>query len=400
VQTGYSGKRDFADSAYAHAIAGDATFAAEGEVDCGDSTITCGGDFDNSTQTTWTTGTSTVVLTGTSKILTIATANTFSSLTITGTITKAAGGNIAVWGAVDIQGTLTVNDGQLHCTSSTVDVSGTLTGAGTFRLVTGSIDTMTGTWSIADSNVQRAVTFTPAGTFGGDWVFDGYNVAAYTLTLGTGTRTFTGGVILRGGVGTGGYIVDNSAGGSLVFQGDLEIDEEDGVTYTKGAGTMSFTGANPQTITTPAAWTDIFEAVTVNKTAGNVVLAGDLYCVSFTGTSTGTGTFDPGGNEIATTGACDWASGFDMVADVDAMNGCTWDVGGNFTADGQDLNATAAWYLTAVASGAGSVAYSDASGFTEISASGWADNGGNTNWSLGQVTAGGNPFSGPIITMM
>ena len=87
--------------------------------------------------------------------------------------------------------------------------------------------------------------------------------------------------------------------------------------------------------------------------------------------------FDPNGQALTIDGNCDWAATFDFVADADAMNGCTWDIGGNFTADGQTLNATATWYLyvdgTANARGMGEVEYCDASdgaGSTEIDASG------------------------------
>ena len=68
------------------------------------------------------------------------------------------------------------------------------------------------------------------------------------------------------------------------------------------------------------------------------------------------------------------------------MNGCTWVIGGQFTADGQTLNATASWVLTvtgtAVASGTGSVKYSNASGGTRIKAGvgPWTDGENNSNW--------------------
>ena len=67
------------------------------------------------------------------------------------------------------------------------------------------------------------------------------------------------------------------------------------------------------------------------------------------------------------------------------MNGCDWQISGNFTADGQTLNATAGWDLdvtgTAVAVGDGTVAYCTAGG-TEVEAGWFTDNGNNTNWNF------------------
>ncbi len=74
------------------------------------------------------------------------------------------------------------------------------------------------------------------------------------------------------------------------------------------------------------------------------------------------------------------------------MNGSTWVVGGNFITAGRTLAATAEWILTvtgtAVASGIGSVAYSNAGAGTEIwaGAGPWTNALNNTNWDFG-ITA-------------
>jgi hypothetical protein len=99
------------------------------------------------------------------------------------------------------------------------------------------------------------------------------------------------------------------------------------------------------------------------------------------------GTFDPNGKLIAVAGNCTWASGFAFGADPDAMNGCTWVVGGDFNCYGQVLNATAFWYLqvdgAAVAASVGSVEYCDASGFTEVQAAvGWTEDENTLNWAV------------------
>jgi len=96
--------------------------------------------------------------------------------------------------------------------------------------------------------------------------------------------------------------------------------------------------------------------------------------------------FDPMGDTFTDINDSDWPAGSDFAVDADAMNGCSWIVGGNFTADGQDLNATASWVLTvtgtAIASGIGNVEYCDASGGTEIDASAgpWVDGENNSGW--------------------
>jgi hypothetical protein len=82
VASGYSGKLDFADSAYSHAIGGDFTCDGTGEVDCGTSTLTIAGNFDSQDQTTWTRGTSTVVLTGTTKTIAASTISFTKSIQI------------------------------------------------------------------------------------------------------------------------------------------------------------------------------------------------------------------------------------------------------------------------------------------------------------------------------
>jgi hypothetical protein len=131
----------------------------------------------------------------------------------------------------------------------------------------------------------------------------------------------------------------------------------------------------------------VIEEFVIDKTAGAVTLTGELSTAAFSGDDTGTGTFDPNSQTINTDDNCDWAADFDFAADADTMDDSTWIIGGNFTADGQTLNATAEWYLqvagAAVANGEGAVEYSNAGGFTEIPAIGWFDGDDNTNWLFG-----------------
>ena len=110
------------------------------------------------------------------------------------------------------------------------------------------------------------------------------------------------------------------------------------------------------------------EAVTVNKSGNTLTLSDALTCASFTGTL---GTMDPNGQTVTTTGACGWASGFDFANAADAMNGCSWVVGGNWTGDSQTMRATAEWFLTVTGTAVATVcdfAYCNALNGTQIDA--------------------------------
>ena len=120
-------------------------------------------------------------------------------------------------------------------------------------------------------------------------------------------------------------------------------------------------------------------------------MTGGVTCDYFLGTSTGMGDFDPNGQTIVTAGNCDWAAAFLFDSAADCLNGCVWTVGGNWTADAQDLNATAKWDLdvtgTAVAANEGNVEYCEADGGEEIDASAgpWVIDGNTLNWNVGAV---------------
>ena len=67
------------------------------------------------------------------------------------------------------------------------------------------------------------------------------------------------------------------------------------------------------------------------------------------------------------------------------MNGCEWIIGGNFSADGQTLQATTSWTLTVTGTATATdvdVQYSDASDGTKISAydGTCVDSGNNQDW--------------------
>jgi hypothetical protein len=322
VEAGYTGTLDFADSAYSHTIAEDATFDGGGTVDCGDATITCSGNWDAADQTTWTRGTSTIVLDGTDKTMDH-TGNTFQSLTISGSYTSSTGTYNAI-ATLSITGTLTVTGGYVGDSGGTVSVSssGTLTATdpGYFRLGGDAAMTVdsgatiegTGTLRCYDTSSltnTAGTTITLECRFYEDSTISGgtytnlvfFSVSNGTVTAGTAasqTITALGNVSITTEDTWG--ISGNTHNPDWVIQGDLTFAITSGtLTWTKGTGSITFSGTGNQTITTPGSWTNVLEDITINKTSGRLNLAGDIYTDSLTFTD---GDLDLNGNTIDSAG--------------------------------------------------------------------------------------------------
>lgn len=373
----------------------------------------------------WNRGTGTVVFVGTCTINT-GTTNDFYNLTVTSGTTTISINNSEVINACTINGTLSVDTGRILFVSSscTVIVSdgGRLTGSGTgivrFTIpATGKGVTSFhsgGTWDVPVTQILRPATdavFVPGnyqsavkvynnsgdnGTLTLDndvYQFDSFEletISTGSITLANNTNGPTS-ITINGDLtfdrNSSGVITVNDSGVATdwVITGDVIDESASGITWTKGTGDITLSGSADQDIDFMG---QSIEALEVNKSAGDVTISGAFTTVSFTGTSTGTGDFDPNGQTITVTGNCSWAAAFDLNSGATTMNGCSWIVSGNFTADGQTLNATASWVLTvtgtAVASGTGEVEYSNAGAGTEIKANSgpWTDGGSNTNWNF------------------
>ena len=182
----------------------------------------------------------------------------------------------------------------------------------------------------------------------------------------TGDQTYDGSGEVKFGTGT------------ITCTGNF--DNADQTTFTPEASTLKMNGVS-KTITS-ASGKDV-NNLTIDGASTVITLSTNIGCAVFTGTN---GTFDLNEKTLAASGNMVLAAAFNFVTAADVMNGCTITVGGNFTADGQAMSATASWTLTvtgtAVASGTGSVAYSNASAGTDITASSgpWTDNGNNVKW--------------------
>ena len=356
-------------------------------------TWTVGGNFDNKDVGTWARETSTLVMTGTGKTITSSDLKDLHNLTISAGITVSSATQVDVRGAFTVDGQFSASVG-IQSVDGTVAINGggVLTGTGTMTARSATI-TNSGTWSIANTNVPRTSTV-GGGTYGGTWVLEAGS-GTRTLILGTAggqTLIFTGDVTYDMDVaGPDVYTVDLSTHNpDIEYRGDVTLSETGGGTlvYSKGTGINSITGAADQSLDFD---NKAIEDLVINKTAGDITLTGWIQTDSFTGTSTGTGTFDPNGQTIAVAGNSDWAAAFLFDLAANSMDGSMWTVGGNFTCDGQTLNATATWYLqvtgTAVASGTGEVEYCDASGYTTIDASAgpWVNGRNNSNWNFGVI---------------
>jgi hypothetical protein len=165
VQSGYTGTLDFADATYSHVIGGDTTLAGGGIVDAGDSTITVGGNFNNKDQVTFTKGSSTVTMTGTSKTLTTSSSKDLYELVIDGTVTLSS----ATTTRLDATG-LTVNLGKTFTLNSNVEIA-----AGITSVINGTLDGGT-TYDL----VFRAANFGASSTFNCDDVIFRSNVVVAT----------------------------------------------------------------------------------------------------------------------------------------------------------------------------------------------------------------------------
>lgn len=385
----YGGVFSFSSSSYSHSISGNCRWAGTGSIAAGNNTITIGGDWDYASMAS-TGSTSTIILSksGTSTV-------TSSHLKVYNNITVNSGCTADFSSTARFSGTITINgewaspatNNPYQPDGGTINVgsTGTLSGAGATAYLIGSTVSVApgGTWSIGNTSFRGAGTIN-AGTYGGTWTLRNQSTSE-SLTIGN-SATFTGNVTFDAGA-SGTYTIDNSGNYTLTFQGDVTFTETVGtLAITEGTGTFLMSGTGNQTFTNTASL-DSIGTFQIDKTAGKVSLAASspLTCSVF---DFDDGDFDPNGQTITTSSHCDWAGGTTFVpGDADTMNSCTWTIGGNFTCDGQDLNATAGWDLdvtgTAVASGTGNVEYCTAGG-TEIDASAgpWTDGDNNTNWNF------------------
>jgi hypothetical protein len=329
VESGSGGTWDCGNSGYTLDVLNDLVLEGSGRWDAGNAVISIGGNYEYSNQTLWTSGwgTGTTTMTGTSKNILGNDGKAVNGLIIDGTITTT--------GAVRAQGGLTVNAGKTFTanynvtTTSTadVDVSGTIDGTGRLyvygELTMGAAGALTcdqlwgwdatidnlagGTINPTSEMRLRTGRSISGGTYAAGTVVLHNFSNGITLTLGTAgsqTITFEGDVTVECDAGES-YTIDvDTYDPNIVFQGDLTINNNTTgtLTWNKGSGTITFSGTEDQTITTPAGWTQVLEDITINKSGGSVTLAGDVYTDSLTFID---GDLDLDGNTIDSAGSVD-----------------------------------------------------------------------------------------------
>ncbi len=327
-----------------------------------------------------------VELTGTGTV-SASTNERFQKLTVSGTYTVSSG-QLFTSSDVVISGSLTINtSGSTFFTAGLATslniTGGTFTGSGNIKIRGSTFTVILGgsEWDIANSIFERSITLNP-GTYNGGILFSENN-GSRTLTFNAGTYTFTGPVEFDADVAAGTYTVDMDANNPTVtFEDDVTLSESLGtLTFNAGTNAITFSGTTVYTDSTAA----IQNLGDVEVDGTSLQLATEMECDDFNLTS---GALDANGQTLDIAGNMNWVSGSTITDPV----GSTFIVVGNFTANAQDISgASGAWNLqvtgTAVASGVGNVAYSNAGGFTEIDASvgPWTDSNNNTNWNFGAV---------------
>ncbi len=405
VASGYSGKLDFADSGYTHLIGvGGALFVGTGEIDCGDSHITCSGNFDNDSQTTWAYGTSEVEMDTDGTTMSVHQVRLFYNLHF------SASGTVSLYGtACDVRHTITIDaattvelvtsllraasgvtktlvlNGILSISASesfsyiasggtrsiNIGANGKITGNGQviLRDVVITNNNVGISWDIAQT-FCRASSSIGEGTYGGSWVCTS-EYGTRTLTIGNAAGEvveFSDVVTFDQDVSSGTYTVDASTHNSkLIFNDDVNISVSGG-----GTGVVVWSESNATDAIT-------FDGITVIDNSAGIGTLGDVTIA--------------GGAEInldsdVTTDNLT----VEQNATVGAVGGTdTFVVEGNFVINGTSGN-TVSWTDadldvtgTAVASWT-NVTNSDASAGTEIDATdNCNDISGNTNWNFGQT---------------
>jgi hypothetical protein len=282
VQPGYSGTIYLAD--YSHASSGDVTFAGSGHLDMGNATFRVSGNYDHQNQATYTRGTSTVILDGTSKNLLFSSNKGFQNLTISGSYTATGLHAIGGYGNVIISGTFNANSKTIYHFNS---ADFTITGTGTvnnYRLAIG--------YAGHDFTMESGGSI----TYAAGHQFQAYGVVGLSGDFGNlefQTKGTNDGLILNGdtklksitaaGTTTGWSVTTNN--NNLIINGDVVVPT--GGTWTKGTGTI--------TLAPPAATTisvdfdgETIEDIIVDG-AGTAELTGAFTTDSLTCTS---GTLD------------------------------------------------------------------------------------------------------------
>ena len=425
---GYTVKLDLATFDLTMDDSGNIILDQGGEFDCGTGTISLtNGDFDNLHVTTFTKGTSTLLMSGAGNLVSDV-LNDLNDLTISAAAVITATETYQILGSLIVNGSLSIASGKIAFAGSggtiSIGAAGRITGNGTFRVyVPGAGEGITaftvgGVIDVSTLEIFRpnAAAVIAPGTYQSTLVKIYNNVATTeTLTLSNGNYIFTGNIEFKNTNAGGSLTVaNNTYNPTIELQGDFLVDEQAGtITWTKGNGTITATGANAQD------W-DLLgrtvEDIVVNKTNKIDVLtfSGPLTTDSLLVTK---GTIDPNGQTITIVGNMTMTTNGQFDPAADAMDGCEFAIGGDLDFDGSNgdpliMKWQAAFTLdvandcnlnwvtfTPSDSGGGKVdmllevsnnavatncvaEHSDAGGYTTVQATTSTNSGNNTNWTF------------------
>lgn len=278
-------------------------------VDMGDATWTVGGSFDNKDVGTFNRDNGTLVLTSATCALTSAATKILGHVTIAAgaTVTLSAT-NARSIGTTTVDGTLSISVGRIYQWETiTVAATGIVTGSGTMAGFAGNctISSMAGTWNVAATNAIRIVSIA-SGTYDTNLTLTkDANGTSHAITFGAAVIV-TGDVTIQWQSGTGSFTVANNTNNpELTLRGDLSLVETAGtITWTKGTGTITFSGAADQDIDFAG---KTIEDIEIDKSAGTLTLTDNLTTDTLTLTD---GTLDVDGNTLTSSGAVSGAIGF------------------------------------------------------------------------------------------
>ena len=388
VAAAYSGKFDFADSAFSHLIGtGGALFVGSGEVDCGDSTVTYSGDWDYVSQGTWTRATSTMIMTGDGSVIAGNSNNFLHNMTFSANVTVSGGNGMQAFGAtivdsgktltlgqtyisrglVTVNGVISINSGVVLNMIGTLAILGEVSGLGSVLMNTGSITDASGTVSPGSMTLRRTLSIAP-GTYDTSILADSGQATNQTITINAGIFVFTGSLTADADAAGDLTIKMDTTNPTVTFEDDLRLNETGGgaLIWLKGSGLTTFGGTSVYDDST-AAGADLGDVAVGDGDA--LGLASDMKTDDLTieqnAVITGAFLFDVGGNFLV-----NGASG----------NTVTW------TDADLSVSGTAVASFTTVTNSDASIA-----GGTEIDATNnCTDSGGNTNWDFGAAV--GNPW--------
>lgn len=388
----YTATLDLADSAYTLTITdgGSVTLDGGGIFDCGMAIISItNGTYDFRDQTTYTRGSSTLVLNGTSTFFAQDNKHGHNLTIAAGAEVTQAGGSAGFYGTITINGQLTVTGVYLYVNSACKVVANedaVLTGTGTIYFLEpaascGWTTLHSGaTISIANVLISNPVTTAifAAGTYGCT-LFRVRCNSTKTLTL-SGNYIFTGSIELETFGTTPSLTIANDTNDpNIEIRGNVIWDDQTGtITWTKGAGTITASGTAAQSWD----WNDAtIEDIVINKTGGTLT-----FTDGFTADSVNhqNGTIDPNGQTLATTG--DW--NMNSTAVMLDPESSTFTIGGNAIWAGVvhsflSLSGSASWLFNCAGQAIlkyANIKYCNASGSTNpVRAIECGDSGNNTN---------------------